>query len=271
MSKLKWRILTGSILVILTLAAIMWLSPLLFIILTTVIFLFATWEWSKLANLPTTRIRIGYVIITAILMLITWFVPIKPILVISLLWWLIAISLIVTYSKTNTLWSRSSILPAIMGFLTLIPCWQALILIRSAQNGTNTLIFLFAIVWSADIGAYFAGKWWGKHALIPKVSPQKTIEGLCGGFLLTIFVAVITCIVFNIPPTFWLVIILLAICTTFFSVIGDLLESMLKRQTKIKDIGHYLPGHGGLLDRIDSLTAAAPIFVLGCLLFGLLA
>lgn len=156
-----------------------------------------------------------------------------------------------------------------MGVFTLAPCWLALIIIRSAENGAIILTFVLCLIWSTDIGAYFSGKWWGKTKLIPKVSPNKTWQGLYGGILLTIIVAVIGCIVFNISPLDWLIVVALAIVVAILSVIGDLLESMLKRQINIKDTGNYLPGHGGLLDRIDSLTAAVPIFLLGCLLFGL--
>jgi phosphatidate cytidylyltransferase len=199
----------------------------------------------------------------------TWYAPIRLILTANLIWWLIAALLIFTYPKSTPIFAQNIYARPLMGAFTLAPFWLALIIIRSAENGAIILTFVLLLVWSTDIGAYFSGKWWGKTKLIPKVSPNKTWQGLYGGILLTIIVAVIGCIVFNIYPLDWLIVIALAIMVAILSVIGDLFESMLKRQVKIKDTGNYLPGHGGLLDRIDSLTAAVPVFLLGCLLFGL--
>ena len=266
---LKLRLITGFLLIIVTIAIVFFLPLPAFIAITTIVMLFAAWEWSVLIEYKRPIYRILYVLFIAIILWSTWYAAIKPILIVSLIWWIIATYFILTYPKSAILFAQGIYVRALMGVFVLAPCWLSLITIKSAENGTAILIFIFCIVWGADIGAYFGGKWWGKHKLMPKVSPNKTWQGLYGGILLAIIVAVIGCIVFNIPPVYWLIIIMLAIVVTFFSVIGDLLESMLKRHINIKDIGGYLPGHGGLLDRIDSLTAALPMFLLGCLLFGL--
>ncbi|MGD9109189.1 MAG: CDP-archaeol synthase [Gammaproteobacteria bacterium] len=265
---LKLRLITASLLVIVTLAGIFFLPLSIFVIGTTAIMLFAAWEWSLLIGCKKFLHRTLYVLFIAAILWSSWYAAITPILIASLIWWIIAASLIITYPKSTKLFSQGIYARALMGVFTLVPCWLSLIIIRSAENGTAILIFILCIVWSADIGAYFSGKWWGKHKLAPKVSPNKTWQGLYGGILLAIIVAVIGCIVFNMSPLSWVIVIMLSILAVLFSVIGDLFESMLKRHINIKDIGGYLPGHGGLLDRIDSLTAALPIFLLGCLLFG---
>jgi phosphatidate cytidylyltransferase len=266
---LKQRIITALLLMVVILA-IIFLAPIyLFVIIATIIILGAAWEWSMLAEYKKPLYRLLYVLFIAIVLWGTWYAPIRLILMVNLIWWLIAAFLIFTYSKSTSIFAQNIYARPLMGVFTLAPFWLALIFIRSAENGAVILIFVFSLVWSADVGAYFSGKWWGKTKLIPKVSPNKTWQGLFGGILLTIIVAVIGCIVFNIYPLDWLIVIVLAITVAIFSVIGDLFESMLKRQVKIKDTGNYLPGHGGLLDRMDSLTAAVPVFLLGCLLFGL--
>lgn len=130
------------------------------------------------------------------------------------------------------------------------------------------LMYLFALVWVADSGAYFTGKAFGKHKLIPDVSPNKTIEGLLGGLALT--AVVIAGVAYNrhLIGLHLVGFVVLSIVTVLASVLGDLFESLLKRQANIKDSGTLLPGHGGVLDRIDSILAAAPIFALGFWLAG---
>lgn len=130
------------------------------------------------------------------------------------------------------------------------------------------LMYLFALVWTADSGAYFTGKAFGKHKLIPDVSPNKTIEGLLGGLALTAIVIAAVAYYRNLMGWHLLSFVVLSMVTVLASVLGDLFESLLKRQADIKDSGTLLPGHGGVLDRIDSILAAAPIFALGFWLAG---
>lgn len=130
-------------------------------------------------------------------------------------------------------------------------------------NSPWWLMYLFALVWVADSGAYFSGKAFGKHKLIPDVSPNKTIEGLVGGLALTTCVIVGVAYYRHLAGTTLVGFILLSMVVVLASVLGDLFESLLKRKANIKDSGSLLPGHGGVLDRIDSLLAAAPIFAFG--------
>ena len=128
-------------------------------------------------------------------------------------------------------------------------------------DGHAWVLYLLTLVWAADIGAYFAGKYWGRHKLIPRVSPGKTVEGAVGGFVLSMLVTLAGFAYFH-PQSIgiWF---LIAALTTLISMLGDLFISMLKRRSQLKDTGHILPGHGGVLDRLDSLIAAAPMIYCG--------
>jgi phosphatidate cytidylyltransferase len=134
-----------------------------------------------------------------------------------------------------------------------------------AGHGAYALLFLFVLIWGADSGAYFAGKAFGKTKLLPRVSPGKSWQGLFGGLLLTGLISPALFWILPTPHPRFFVVLTLCWITVLFSVLGDLFESMLKRNVGLKDSGRLFPGHGGLLDRIDSLTAAAPIFALGSL------
>ena len=125
------------------------------------------------------------------------------------------------------------------------------------------------MTWAADTGAYFVGRAWGKHLLAERVSPKKTWEGFCGGLVLALIVGVAGSYLLPIDFAQRILIWVLALVAALFSVLGDLLESLLKRQSGVKDSGWLLPGHGGILDRIDSMLPAVTVFVLGMLLLGL--
>jgi phosphatidate cytidylyltransferase len=155
-----------------------------------------------------------------------------------------------------------------MGAFVLVPCWASINYIRNQDEGPLGLLFLFVLIWGADSAAYFVGKKWGTKRLAPYVSPGKSWQGLMGALLVSTLIVLTTLWLCNVPFPIWPWAIVLSLVTVLFSIVGDLFESMIKRQAKVKDSGKLLPGHGGVLDRIDSLTAAAPIFVLGALLLG---
>lgn len=142
----------------------------------------------------------------------------------------------------------------------LIPAWAALTAIKALPDGEWLILLLLLLVWGADTGAYFTGRALGKRKLMPRVSPGKTLEGVYGGLVVCVVIAAIYAFFRELSLNSAVFLMLLAVLTAVASVLGDLFESMFKRERGIKDSGTLLPGHGGVLDRIDSITAAAPIF-----------
>ena len=265
---LKQRIITALILAPLALWAILALQNDNLSLILAIIFSLGAWEWSRLVGLECHLWRIAY---TAIFPVVFFFLyPLLSegtwaqfILTLAIVWWVMALGSVLTYPRSEALWKNSAVARAIAGPFVLIPSWGALSLLHS-EYGPGYFILLMLIIWGADSGAYFAGSAFGKHKLAPKVSPGKSWEGVIGGLLTAIAVAAIA--------TQWLDTVgalagflALVVITVFISVLGDLTESLFKRVMAIKDSGGILPGHGGILDRIDSLTAAAPIFTLGLL------
>ena len=181
------------------------------------------------------------------------------------MWWLIALLLVVSYPKSAKYWSKSILIKLLFALFTLIPFYISMLELRSISydidryTGAVWLLYVFVLVWATDTGAYFAGRAIGKRKLAVKVSPGKTIEGFIGGVSLAILVCMLVYLTgyFAISFINFLISSLLAILV---SVLGDLTESMFKREAGIKDSGNLIPGHGGILDRIDSLTAAVPVF-----------
>ncbi len=187
----------------------------------------------------------------------------------SLAWWTGALLLVLFYPASATLWRHSRLLRLLFGVLTIIPFFWGMMALRQYHYesdhfaGAWWLLFVMFLVWGADSGAYMFGKLFGRHKLAPKVSPGKTWEGFLGGLVSSALIAVLFASFAPLTiPTGTLV--MCAVISTLASVLGDLTESMFKREAGIKDSGNLIPGHGGILDRIDSLTAAVPVFA--CLL-----
>ena len=153
-------------------------------------------------------------------------------------------------------------LPAklIIGLLILLPAWQGLVLFKQWPEANWLILAVMVLVWGADIGAYFSGRRFGKRKLAPQVSPGKSWEGVFGGLLATLLICVGVAIYRDWSFASLLLGLLGTAVVVLISVVGDLTESMFKRQAGVKDSSNLLPGHGGVLDRIDSLTAAIPVF-----------
>lgn len=236
----------------------------------------SAWEWSKLSGFSRKPSRLLFVIfILAIYCMLLWGrigdLPLGAwseqgtntlTLVIGVIWWLLATGLVLTFPNSSRVWKDSVVLKTIACLLTLLPFSVALLGLRGTELGAPLVLHLLLIVWAADTGAYFAGKRFGKHKLMPRVSPGKTLEGLAGGLVASSLVAVAGAWVNGVPADKWVLFVVSGLAAVIASVVGDLTESMFKRQAGIKDSGRILPGHGGVLDRIDSLTAAFPVFAL---------
>lgn len=282
---LKQRLITAVVLIPLALAAIFLLPLAWFGVVVTAVLVLAAWEWSALMGVSKKLTRLAYTLLnTVILAALYWLTPFEDIwqqdgIVDGLfyvvftagLWWLLAIVLVFNFPRSKVLWCKSCAFVGVFGVLVLVPAWAALMALRSLHYDSNplfgafTVLFVFVLIWAADVGAYLTGKQFGKHKLMPAVSPGKTLEGLVGGVLLAIAAMIIVAQLISLPNELALSFYGLGIVTVLVSVFGDLNESMFKRCAGVKDSGSILPGHGGILDRIDSLTSALPIFLLGYL------
>lgn len=279
---LKQRITTAIILGVILLAALFFLPFVWFKWLSLLVFGYGALEWSKLAEISNKlgqRIYALGVTLTGAAVYIfyldstLWSVTGKltennyNLMLLACVWWALSSFLVLIYPRGNRVWQHQPIVKAIFGYLTLIPAWVALVTLREWQylldqaSGAWMALFVFGIVWSADIGAYFAGKRFGSRKLMPNVSPGKTIEGFMGGMVAVMLLALYVQWNAGYELNTWLIPTISCVVIGVVSAFGDLSESMLKRDAGIKDSGHIFPGHGGLLDRIDSLTAAMPVFL----------
>jgi phosphatidate cytidylyltransferase len=249
--------------VILVPAAVAWalFSPLYaFVGIGTAILMVGAWEWSALAGLAGIAERLGYLLAMLILMALAWWAFARANIEFGLL---VAFSLFWLLSTFTLRFAPIGASPAglrVQGLVVIVSAWFGFIAVRDAPHGPRLVLALLFIVWAADIGAYFVGRAWGRHKLAPRISPGKTWEGFVGGLGAAVVAGAIASLWSGTPIA---VLAPLALAAGVFSVIGDLVESRLKRGAGAKDSSHLIPGHGGLLDRIDSLCAAAPVFALG--------
>jgi phosphatidate cytidylyltransferase len=264
---LKQRIITALVLVPLVLGAVFYLPNLIFSYVIALVLLLGAWEWANLMGWEDTPKRAAYVVSCAVLMVLVQLGGVTSLPLWSLPWWFAATYLVIKYPQYHQLWAHKRVL-AIIGFMVLLPAWQGLVQLQARVNGPWYVMFVMLLVWGADTGAYFAGRRWGRRKLAPRVSPGKSIAGLVGGLLTTALIAIVVGAWQGFTPLGWTQFLLLTLCTVLASVIGDLTESMFKRERGIKDSGSLLPGHGGVLDRIDSMTAAVPVFAAGLLMSG---
>ncbi len=260
---LKQRIVTALILLPIALCGFFLLSGFWFALFIGVVVTLGAWEWARLAGFEGQPARMAYAASVAVLLFFMYVLPnLAPwVLGASVLWWGLAVYLVLTYPQSSAHWS-STASKLVIGLLILLPAWQGLIEIKQHASGHGNLLILavMILVWGADIGAYFSGRAFGKRKLAPAVSPGKSWEGVYGGLLLSLAITAVVGLVYGWGFGQILASLLGAAIIVFISVVGDLTESMFKRQSGIKDSSNLLPGHGGVLDRIDSLTAAIPMF-----------
>lgn len=265
---LKTRIITALILAPIAIGGIFFLPPMGFALFTAAIITLGAWEWANMSGFEQQPGRIGYAAVIALILFSLLDVTAVPVLWLALLWWVVCFLLVRSYPAGSERWGGRPV-RALMGVLVLVPAWVGLNHLRAAgfqfgntDNNLLVILYVFCVVWVADIGAYFAGRAFGKAKLAPRVSPGKSWAGVYGGLVAVAVLALAASALASasLPETLMLVVATLA--TGLVSVLGDLLESMLKRFRGIKDSSALLPGHGGILDRIDSLTAAAPVFAL---------
>ena len=266
---LKQRVITALWLAPLALIGFFALQGSAFLAFICLIVALAGWEWARLAGYDTQGQRIAYaafITVTLVLLNATG-TFVLPILYLAGIWWLVAIAMVISFPRSIAFWG-GNFGKRLIGLVIIIPAGLGLLVLKNLPQGNLLILSLMLLVWGADIGAYFFGRAFGKRKLAPRVSPGKSWAGLLGGLLTSLCIAAGLAVYLKIPSSQCVPLVLCAAVVVLFSVVGDLTESMFKRQMGIKDSSQLLPGHGGILDRIDSLTAAVPVFALLLLLSG---
>ncbi len=263
---LKLRILTALILIPLVIIGIFYTSTFYFKLITAGIMLLAAWEWAPLSAYTALPQRFLYVgIQAAILFFALPYLRDDGILLCGLIFWLFLSVYLIWARSRSQLPMINPVMSAILGWLIISLCWVSL---QRLQLTPIYLLFMLLIVWLSDTAAYIGGRLWGRHLLAPTLSPKKTCEGFIAGLLFTLLSAIFIKHFIELKLTYGQL-GLLVLLTNLAAVMGDLFESQLKRLRGLKDSGQLLPGHGGILDRVDSLLAAAPVFSGSLLLLGL--
>ncbi|MCU7958685.1 MAG: phosphatidate cytidylyltransferase [gamma proteobacterium symbiont of Bathyaustriella thionipta] len=271
---LKQRILTAVILAPLFLLALFYLPSPEFALLMAAVILIAGLEWAALSGIKAITGRIWLLVMLSALMAALWKWPlIQPAIVWLLLvisfGWMALFVVLLGWQKPITPFKGVSYPAAASALLILPAAWIAMLLLH--KSSPLLLLYVLSLIWVADIAAYFSGRAFGRNKLAALVSPGKTREGLWGALLAVAVYSLICGFLFRYTDKALIVFVALSLLSATVSVAGDLFESLLKRRAGKKDSGRILPGHGGILDRIDSATAALPFFVSGAWFSGLLS
>ena len=266
---LKQRLISALIMIPLVVLAVLKLDVSWFALLTAAAMLLAAWEWGGLVPLPGRVTRLAYLVFTFALIALSWRaarseVFVDTVLWMAMAWWLFVLFWITRPTLGSGRSGTQSLARAILGWGLLASTWLSLVVLHSRPDqGPHWVLYLLVLVWVADSGAFFAGRQFGRTKLAPQVSPGKTWEGVFGGLIACSLFAFGYAHFIDLQGLALTGFMLVSLVTVLFSVAGDLLESLLKRQLGIKDSGTMIPGHGGILDRVDSLFAAAPVFLFG--------
>ncbi len=265
---LKYRLLTAFIMGPLILWTIYALPEKYFALFPLILVSIGAWEWSSFAGWTKPLQRGMFFVVNVFLFIAVLLLQNSDlnilIIATSLLWWIICIPLLRSFpfNKNNFIHTKTS--KTFVGLILLLATLVSMVLIRNNPNyGSEYVLYLILMIWFADSGAYFAGRALGKNKLIPNVSPGKTWEGVFGALAITLVVALVAIKLLNISSSHTTAFILITYVTVIYSIVGDLSVSMFKRMANIKDSGHIIPGHGGMLDRIDSLMSGFPVFFAG--------
>ena len=266
LSGLGQRVVTALVLAPLFVWAVVAMPTTYFSYLLLVFVAVGAWEFANLIKLQSIFLQLLYTVgIVAVALVAKSFeISLSLVLYISIAWWMLNLYWVLSYPAKTSLWFKPLIVRLISGVLLFLPMWLALsALHQDPDYGAPWFLLLTLIIWGADSGAYLTGKAIGKHKLAPKISPGKSVEGVIGGIGFALVVMVVFLQYQGIPTDKYLGYLFLTVVISSVSVLGDLFESLFKRESGMKDSGQILPGHGGVLDRIDSLTAASPFFLLG--------
>jgi phosphatidate cytidylyltransferase len=274
---LRQRVITGLILAALFLLTVIVLPTVWIAVVFAAVAITGAWEWAGLAGITPQWQRCIYAMCLAPMLVVLWFLcdlgglpsrsQVQPWLGVTCLFWSMTVLFIRSYPDGGDFW-QAPVVRALMGLLILAATWLSVVFLKTLPGGAWLVILLIVGVAAADIGAYFFGRRFGRHKLAPAVSPGKTWEGMWGGVLAVVVVTIIAWQ--SLPPSLAHLrvsaLIVLGLSLAAASVLGDLTISMVKRTSGVKDSSGLLPGHGGVLDRIDSICGAAPVFALGLIL-----
>lgn len=235
----------------------------------------ASWEWTRLCALHTTWVRVTVVVVMLATFVALWLLRPIPglwplVLATGVLWWLVSLYWMRSYSFGAAPTRENGAIKLLAGAFVFIPPWVAAVSVHAAgDHGHWWTLLALAIVWAADTGAYFSGRFFGRRKLAPRISPGKTWAGVYGALVAGAAIAVLGGWALDVHGLRLVGVGVMGVLTVAASVIGDLFESLMKRHADIKDSGTLFPGHGGLLDRLDSVFAALPVFAACKLLLGL--
>ena len=280
---LKQRVITAALLLVVLIAATTQLSSFYFSLFVAGVILMAAWEWAGLISPDKKITKLAYLVSIAAMLVGSFFLlglsvdaqsidgfRANLVLVLGLFFWLISLFFLLDYPDNSWLWSDESKI-ALMGVLALMPAFVGIVVLKYLVPSGYLVLALVILVAAVDVGAYVVGVNFGSRKLAVKLSPKKSWEGVWGGTLACLMVAgLFVWLMHNnlqaLSAMQIIALLTLSVGVTFFSVVGDLIESMLKRNCGIKDSSTLLPGHGGVLDRVDGLVAATPLFVLTMML-----
>jgi len=268
-SKLQQRTLTALLVVPLPVAAVLLLSTPCLALFIGLVLMLAAWEWAKLSGIASPAGRLAYSALVAFCLLALWQPSLRQwfpyLTAVAVLFWC-AVALFLLRLRTIEHKTEPDPLTATAGLVVLIGPWISISELHAySPRGPYLVLLLLIVVWVADILAYFTGRRWGQRKLAPLISPGKTCAGVFGALVGGALCGFLLSQTMELQSRRVLLPVTLCVLVASASVIGDLFESFVKRSRDLKDSGNLLPGHGGVLDRIDSLTAAAPLFTLGIL------
>ncbi|MGJ4730347.1 phosphatidate cytidylyltransferase [Luteimonas sp. SDU101] len=284
----RTRVLAALIMAPLAIGGVLLLPTPWLVALSAIVFLVALWEWFRLSEIDDTLQRTLLLLANLLLMAaLVWASPndsggslvlFKLVAMLGVVWWLLAILWLRHYSFASDHDTHARVFKLAGGTAAVVPAWCALAVIHAGDptstawplvsQGHVWLLAALMIVWATDTGAYFAGRRFGKRKLAPRISPNKTVEGLLGGVAAGVAVALVMAPLAGASLAQLPLVAVAALATVLFSVVGDLFESLLKRHVGAKDSGTLIPGHGGVLDRLDSVLAALPVFAVAKIWLG---
>jgi phosphatidate cytidylyltransferase len=263
------RVLTALLLAPLVIALILFVPTLWFAVAVAVAFLAALWEWGALSGLKNHLLRSALLLLAALVLWALWSLRLTAgtgVVLAGVAWWLLVCVWLRHFSFAAAPTPENRALKLFAGACVILPAWMALVLVHSrAPHGQWWTLLALLIVWAADIGAYASGRTFGGRKLAPQISPGKTWAGAYGALVAGLIVMLVGAWLLGVRDTRLLALGAVALAMVSVSIVGDLLESLMKRHARVKDSGTLFPGHGGLMDRLDSVFAAMPVFAAGLL------